>query len=67
MGKSLHADMDEAAFWRLKGLFGELEASTNDEAIIALMDFYEENKELVEQYNESSSSLENSGDSNGAY
>lgn len=49
MTKILRADMAEDSFHKLKGMFGELEANTNDEAIEALMSFYDEYSDKVDQ------------------
>jgi len=42
MGKKLRADMTEEAFYEFKGLFGKLDADTNDEAIEELVRHYKE-------------------------
>lgn len=41
MTKDLRSPMAEDQFWRFKSLMGDMEASTNGEAIVELMDFYE--------------------------
>jgi len=43
MSKDLRSTMDESQFRRFKSLKARLGAGTNDEAIVMLMDFYEDN------------------------
>lgn len=45
MTKNLRAEMGEEAFYEFKGLFGQLDVDTNDEAIEELVMFYKENKD----------------------
>lgn len=48
MTKTLRADMDEEAFYEFKGLFGKLDADTNDEAIEALVEHYKQGEHDIE-------------------
>lgn len=54
MSKNLRADMDEEQFHRFKALKAELAATTNDDAIVGLMDAYEEYQELKDDLDEAS-------------
>lgn len=45
MVKNLRADMSESEFHRFKALKAEMEAKTNDEAIVELMDSYESDED----------------------
>jgi hypothetical protein len=47
MTKDLRSTMDESQFRRFKSLKARLGASTNDEAIVVLMDFYEDNNSSI--------------------
>jgi len=47
MSKDLRSTMDESQFRRFKSLKARLGAGTNDEAIVMLMDFYEDNNGVV--------------------
>lgn len=52
MAKTLRADMEEQAFYDFKGLFGELNASTNDEAIEGLIDSHNRLREVESEMDE---------------
>ena len=45
MTKNLRAEMGDEAFYEFKGLFGQLDVDTNDEAIEELVSFYKEHKD----------------------
>lgn len=44
MSKDLRSTMDESQFRRFKSLKARLGADTNDEAIVMLMDFYQDDQ-----------------------
>lgn len=45
MVTNLRADLDDKEFHRFKRIKAEMAASTNDKAIVGLMDFYEQNSD----------------------
>jgi len=54
MSKNLRADMDEEQFYRFKALKGKLGVTTNDEAIVELMDTYEADEDQKDEFAEAS-------------
>lgn len=48
MVRNLRADMEDTEFTRFKRLKAKLGAENNDDAIVALMDFYEDNNDDAE-------------------
>jgi len=45
MVTNLRADLDDEEFHRFKRIKAELGASTNDKALVGLMDFYDQNSD----------------------
>jgi len=49
MVRNLRVQLDEDEFNRFKSILGQVGADTNDEALVELMDFYDEYSVLVNE------------------